>query len=319
MNYLFLIIALLTFGLSGFSQKKQTVIFYNVENLFDTLDGTNNDSEFLPDGKFNWTPERYNQKILHISRVLNDMNSPLFVGLCEVENAQVVRDVLSVTPKLNKHGLVHFESPDSRGIDVALVYDSARLRLLESGNIRFLLPGKDAPSTRDIVWGKFVHKKDTIFALVNHWPSRSGGQEQSEPNRIQAAQSARIFIDSLLQKNKQSKIVLMGDLNDNPSNKAPQLIAEKLVPMIHPTSGKFGGTYNYKGEWDILDHIYVSPGFLKTKKGSRVKKDSGVIHSFDYLVEQYNGNTVPFRTFGGVKYLGGYSDHLPVSVTIVLP
>lgn len=307
-----------SFGIVSFSQNIRNIAFYNVENLFDTLDGTNDDAEFLPDGKNNWTSERYDEKIVHINKVIDELNNPLFIGMCEIENAKVVRDVMNYSSKINNYGLLHYESPDARGIDVALIYDSMTLKLVQSGNLRFTLPGKEAPSSRDIIWGKFVQNKDTLIAMVNHWPSRSGGQESSEPNRITAAQTARTFIDSLLKDNKNYKIVFMGDLNDYPSDAAPTLIREKLVSMICPMSGSFGGTYNYKGEWDVLDHIFVSQGMLK-KKGIKAVKGSGVIHSFEYLLEEYKGQIVPFRTYAGPKYLGGYSDHLPVSIEVSVP
>ena len=303
------------------SQKKtRSIGFYNVENLFDTLDGTNDDAEFLPSGKNNWTGDRYNEKLKHIDQVFNEFNSPLIIGLCEIENRQVVEDIVSTYSLLDpkQYGIVHFESPDARGIDVALIYDSATLKLEKSGNLRFTIPGKDKPSSRDIVWGKFSYKKDTIVAMVNHWPSRSSGQVESEPGRIEAAKTARKFIDSLLTVNENYKIVLMGDLNDHAADKAPQLIDEKLTPMITKESGEFGGTHSYKDEWDVLDHMYVSDGFMKKKK-MKIIKNSGKIHSPSYLMTEYKGKIVPFRTYGGAKYLGGYSDHLPVSIDVCVP
>lgn len=315
------IIITLVFTLVGswcISQETRNIAFYNIENLFDTIDGTNDDAEFLPNGKNGWNSERYMKKIDHINQVMDELKNPLLIGMCEIENATVVRDVMRNSVKINNYGLVHYESVDARGIDVALIYDSSTLKLVKSGYIRFALPGADGKATRDILWGKFVNKKDTIMAMVNHWPSRSGGQEASEPNRLEAATQARKFIDSLLLENKYYKIVFMGDLNDYPSDKAPKMIAEKLHPQICSTSGDFGGTYNYKGEWDVLDHIMVSKGFM-TKKGMKVVSDSGKIHSFDYLLEEYKGVVVPFRTYGGSKYLGGYSDHLPVSIEVSVP
>ncbi len=297
--------------------QNRSIAFYNVENLFDTIDGSNDDSEFLPSAKTEWNASKYQEKIKHINQVFDQLLDPLLIGMCEIENAAVVQDVLNNSDKLKNYGLVHYESPDARGIDVALIYDKSVLKLIQSGKIRFTLPNQQAPSTRDIVWGKFSFKKDTIVAMVNHWPSRRGGETESEPNRLEAAKSARHFIDSLLSLNANYKIVLMGDLNDYPTDKAPLMIAEKLIPMIFPSSGAFGGTHNYKDEWDVLDHIFVSCGTFK-KKGIRTIKDSGKIHSFDFLLNEYKGKTVPFRTYGGTKYLGGYSDHLPVSIEVNL-
>lgn len=315
---LLLISSLLFIGFSSCAQTNRQIAFYNVENLFDTIDGINEDTEFLPSGKNVWNSERYFAKINHINQVIDELNNPLLIGLCEIENAQVVREVMKYSSKINNYGLLHYESPDARGIDVALIYDSLTLTLVQSGKLRYTLPGKDSPSSRDIIWGKFVQKKDTLIAMVNHWPSRSGGQEASEVNRLAAAATARTFIDSLLNVNKNYKIVFMGDLNDYPSDKAPKMIGEKLKPMVCANSGDFGGTYNYKGEWDVLDHIFVSDGLLK-KKGIKVIKNSGAIHSFDYLLEEYKEQIVPFRTYAGSKYLGGYSDHLPVSIEVSFP
>jgi predicted extracellular nuclease len=305
------------------AQSTREIAFYNVENLFDTLDGANDDAEFLPAGKNAWNSARYNEKLDHINKVFDNFSNPLFIGMCEIENATVVRDVMKHSVKLNNYGLVHYESADARGIDVALIYDSSTMILKESGFIRFSLPGEESKATRDIVWGKFSYKKETIIVMVNHWPSRSGGQEASEPNRLEAAKNARTFIDSLLSENKNAKIVFMGDLNDYPTNKAPQSVAEKLTPQITALSGDFGGTYNYKGEWDVLDHIMVSNGMInkkcKQKKSISLIPNSGEIHAFDFLLEEYKGQVVPFRTYGGSKYLGGYSDHLPVSIEVSLP
>jgi len=317
MKYL-LTLSLLTASLFLFSQSTRKIAFYNVENLFDTIDGSNDDAEFLPSSKLNWNGARYNEKIAHINQVIKELNNPLIMGFCEVENAQVLRDVIKNSTLPKSYGLVHYESPDARGIDVGMIYDSSILHLQKSGYLRFTLPGQDKPSTRDILWAKYSLGKDTLFAMINHWPSRRSGQDESQPNRIKAAETARHFIDSLVEKNKNTKLIFMGDLNDYPTDIAPQMISEKLTPMILPESGEFGGTHNYNNEWDVLDHVMVSTALLKSK-GIKVLKKSGEIHSFEYLITEYKGQMVPFRTYGGNKYLGGYSDHLPVSVNVSLP
>jgi predicted extracellular nuclease len=316
---LFAILIWMSISCSVNAQKqKRTIGFYNVENLFDTIKGPNDDSEFLPDSKNQWNSQKYFEKLDHINQVFDQWDNPLIIGMCEIENARVVRDVIKRSSKLNGYGVVHYESPDARGIDVALIYDSSVLELCSSGNLRFTIPSQDSPSSRDIVWGKFAYNKDTIVAMVNHWPSRRGGQNESEPGRLEAAKTARKFIDSLLTVNKNYKIVFMGDLNDHPGDKAPQLIDEKLDPFITKRSGEFGGTHSYNNEWDVLDHIFVSPGFIKKKK-IKVIKESGKIHSYDFLLSEYKGNIVPFRTYAGSRYLGGYSDHFPVSIEVSIP
>jgi predicted extracellular nuclease len=311
---LFSTLLFLTIGCAVSQKKSESIAFYNVENLFDVEDGPNDDSEFLPDSKNQWTKERYEEKLSHIRKVLGDLSYPMIVGFCEIENEGVLKALISGDQNLANYGTVHYDSPDARGIDVGFIYNKTKLSVISSGKIRFTLPGDTEPKSRDIVWGKFVAKKDTIFAMVNHWPSRR--TDDSEPKRIKAAESARIFIDSVLKVNPNAKIVFMGDLNDHPSDKAPQLISSKLTPMISKSSGEFGGTHQYNKEWDVLDHIMVSPGFQKGKL--KVLPNSGKIHSFSYLIEEYKGNKQPFRTYVGAKYLGGYSDHLPVSIQVKL-
>lgn len=317
MRFLLFTLLIISFS-SSFAQKTRTVAFYNVENLFDTIDGTNDDAEFLPVAKAQWISKRYEEKLSHIRQVLTEIGNPLIAGFVEIENANVVRDIIKNQSVFKNYGLVHYDSKDARGIDVAMIYDSCKLKLQQSGLIRFVLPGDTIPTSRDIVWAKYKLKKETVFVLVNHWPSRRSGAEESEAKRVKAAESAKTFIDSVLTTDKNAKIILMGDLNDYPQDKAPQLIAKSLSPMIVKESGKFGGTYNYKGQWEIMDHIFVSEG-LKTKGKLKTIPNSGKIHSFPYLLEEYKGQIVPFRTYAGTKYLGGYSDHLPVSIEISVP
>ncbi len=317
MNKLLIAFSLVLIGCNGLSQKNTHVVaFYNVENLFDTIDQPHNDEEFLPDGKNKWTSERYLDKLRKMNQVIDSMGNVVLLGMCEIENGQVIKDLNDASGTRKNFGIVHYESPDGRGIDVGMIYDPAVLKLSSSGLIRFRIPNPETPDTRDIVWAKFVHKKDTLFAMVNHWPSRRGGEEQSEPNRLKAAQMASRFIDSVMAASPKSKLVFMGDLNDYPANNSVKMIGERLHPMISKASGKFGGSYNYRNEWDVLDHIMISPN---AHKGSfRFVKDSGKIMSDDFLIEEYKGNLVPKRNYAGNKYLDGYSDHLPVKVGVVL-
>lgn len=299
------------------AQENRTIAFYNVENLFDTLDTPNkDDAEFLPKSNRQWNSLRYNEKIAHINEVVEHMNKPLILGLCEIENESVVRDIINFSKLKDTYGIVHTESNDMRGIDNAIIYDSTVLTLVSDGVIRFDMPEGSRP-TRDIIWGKFVSGKDSILTMINHWPSRSGGQAKSEPKRLIAAIAAKTYIDSVLQASPTMQIVFMGDLNDHPDNRAPQMISDVLKPMITANSGEFGGTHNYRGEWGILDHIFISSNFMK-KKGIHVAKKSGKIYSPDFILSTYKGNIVPFRTYGGGNYLKGYSDHLPVSISIDL-
>lgn len=312
------LLTLLSFFVSHAQDNQSHVLFYNVENLFDTLDTPNkNDSEFLPDARRNWNSDKYNEKLAHINQVITDMEKPAIIGLCEIENKAVVEDIVSSGNLAGTHTVVHHESLDMRGIDNAIIYDSTKLNLLEDGIVRFDMPEGNTPS-RDIVWAKFERNGSHVYVMVNHWPSRRGGQLISEPKRLVAANAASEFIDSLQAADKNVQIVFMGDLNDYPEDRAPQMISERLKPQISAKSGEYGGTHNYRGEWNVLDHILVSKSALKKKGALRVSKKSGEIHSFEYLMTTYKERIVPFRTYGGGKYLGGYSDHLPVSVKITL-
>jgi len=313
-----LVFSLLFVGVKySFAQKNSYYVgFYNVENLFDTIDQPNNDEEFLPQSKKQWTRERYEEKLANLNQVIDSMGNVVLLGLCEVENRGVVADLNAYSKTRKQFGIVHYDSPDLRGIDVALIYDSSRFTVHSSGVIRYELPKSQTPLTRDILWAKMVYKKDTLLTMVNHWPSRRGGQQQSNPNRVYAAQKATQFIDSVMIASPKIKFVFMGDLNDYPDNEAPKLIAQRLRPNITHQSGKFGGSYNYKNEWDILDHIFVSENAHKGKIS--FIENSGEIVSSVFLLEEYKGVLVPKRTYAGSKYIGGYSDHLPVRVKIKL-
>ena len=204
------------------AQQIQTVAFYNVENLFDTIDGPNDDAEFLPAAESKWNTEKYNAKLEHIRQVMAALNMPMIMGVCEIENRGVLADVIGQD---KRYGIVHYDSPDARGIDVALLYRKDLLRLKSSGKIRFTLPGDSIPTSRDIVWAQYQYKKESLYVLVNHWPSRRSGADESAPRRLMAAQMAGQFIDSLQKNDPKAKIILMGDLNDHPQDAAPPLIA----------------------------------------------------------------------------------------------
>ncbi|MFA7274395.1 MAG: endonuclease/exonuclease/phosphatase family protein [Crocinitomicaceae bacterium] len=314
MKFTCILLAIFAFT-SGFTQTKSNVLFYNVENLFDTIDSPNvDDAEFLPSSKKSWNTAKYQEKISHINQVMDEFSSIALMGMCEIENKTVVEDVVKGQKKPFK--IVHFDSQDARGIDVALLYNPSIFKLKKKGYLRFTLKvNEESKATRDILYVQLKNGKSNVYVLVNHWPSRSGGEKETEANRILAAQTAKNFIDEILAKDANAKIIFMGDLNDYPSNQSVQLIDEKLDPMILKSSGSMGGSYSYKNEWDVLDHILVSPG-LKNNKGIQVVDGSGKINEFPFLLTTYKDNIVPFRTFARDDYLKGYSDHLPVSIEI---
>ena len=240
----------------------------------------------------------------------------MLIGLCEIENKDVIEDIIHNNKKLKHYKPIHFNSLDARGIDVGLIYNTKKLTLLDKGLIRFNLPEQDTPTSRDILWAKLSYKNEVFYTMVNHWPSRRGGTEKSAPKRIKAATKAKEFIDSLLSIDINTKVILMGDLNDYPSNRSVTKLQEIMTSCITKESNQYGGTNSYRGQWNILDHIMISNGFQNMKL--RIKPESGKIYSPDYLITEYKGNKVPFRTYGGSKYLEGYSDHLPVYIELSL-
>ncbi len=306
-------------------------MFYNVENLFDAQDDSlTRDEEFLPEGERHWTDYKVYEKVQHISKVIigvGGWQAVDLIGMAEIENRAVLEQLIRQTT-LHKtaYQIVHRESPDARGIDVALFYNPATFTLLSEGFFRIESPDYNQ-ATREILYAVgVVNGQDTLHVFVNHWPSRWGGQLESEYKRLAAAQVLRSKVDSLLQQNAQAKILIMGDLNDEPENKS---VAEVLG--AHPVKGEYQnkelynmmtqfdtgktGSHKYKGVWGILDHIIVS-GSLLQPVGWTTSVAQAHIYKADFLLEKDETHLgmKPFRTFGGYKYLGGYSDHLPVFI-----
>lgn len=318
-SFLLIVLFLISSNLSQ-AQDTRIIGFYNVENLFDTIKSTDPwDDEFLPSAVKQWNTQKYTNKITHLASVLDNLPyKPVLFGFSEVENKAVVEDLIKHTTQLKDFGIVHYESPDVRGIDVALIYDKKEVTILYSRPINVTIPTSKTHKTRDILYVKAITGKDTVHIFVNHWPSRFGGEEASEPNRLKAACVETLIIDSLLDLNINTKIISMGDLNDYPSNMSPQLIQQFLFPAIDSTSNKYGGSYNYREKWGQLDHIFVSSNLLHASKtkGIKLASEKGVIFTPDFLITQYKGVDIPKRYFVGNKYLGGYSDHLPVFITV---
>lgn len=309
-------------------EREYTIVFYNVENLFDTIDDPQTrDEDFLPEGKLNWTPKRYQDKLSKIDKVLYNINPkdlPEIIGLCEVENRQVLQDLIE-QEELRKgdYKIVHQESPDNRGIDCALLYRSKKFKYLNHNAI----PVQITPTynTRDILYVKgIIGKKDTIHLFVNHWPSRRGGLIKSEPNRIFAAGKLRNTLDSLYSLNSKANIIIMGDLNDEPSNRSVEhiLIANnqidnpnnlELYNLMYDQHIQERGSYNYRGQWNMLDNLIVSQNLLHRKSSYHTSTKSGQIYNPQWIsYRNKREQWTPSRTYGGKKYFGGYSDHYPV-------
>lgn len=314
------------------------VVSYNVENLFDYRHDTlKNDYEFLPDGIRHWNYGKYKKKLDAIARVITAVGGwtpPALVALCEVENDSVLRD-LTQRSLLREAGYryVMTDSPDQRGIDVALLYQRNMFKLLsyQSIPIPSVFGKKRFHPTRDILHvSGLLLNKDTLDVFVCHLPSRSGGAKESEPYRLFAAQQLKTAADSIYRHRRHPQILIMGDFNDYPANKsvrevmaaeAPPYNKDDLQPqkLYHllarkAASRKNFGSYKYQGEWGLLDHIIVSGTLLLPSSGFYTDESKADIFHPDFLFtedKKYSGKQ-PFRTFYGMKYQGGYSDHLPV-------
>lgn len=312
--------------------KRFRIMFYNVENLFDTADDSlTDDNAFTPAGDLHWTRNRYYTKLNNISKViiaLGGWNPPDVIGLCEIENRQVLSDLVRNTPLLKfNYGIVHINSPDRRGIDVALLYNPKTVRMLDYTQHAVAAKGL---KTRDILLVKSLLGGDTCYFAVNHWPSRSSGQLESEKHRFVAASLLRRLTDSLMTRSPNAKIVAMGDFNDDPTDESivnylgahvpgHSLSGTQLYNLTRiPGEGPAGGTLKYQGMWNTFDQIMVSGTLLLAKTGLKTVPDSFTIFRFGFLLEPdetYNGSK-PFRTYIGFRYHGGFSDHLPVYIDL---
>ncbi|MCF8258427.1 MAG: hypothetical protein K9J06_12800 [Flavobacteriales bacterium] len=303
-----------------------TVVFYNVENLFDTIDTPDVlDEDFTPQGKLKWDSERYNKKLRDLARVLTEAAAgslPSAIGLCEIENRAVVEDLMRTDGlKKGRYKVVHEESADERGIDVAFAYDPGLMSELHHERIRFTFDFDTATTTRDILYVKMLAGADTLHFFVNHWPSRRGGQAESEPKRLVPANILRQRTDAIMKVDKGARIVIMGDFNDYPDNSTMTDVLRSvpgsnsgltnLTYNLH-TSGN--GTYSYKGEWGMLDQFIVSDGLLNGHTGLTCADTSASIFRPQWLLftNEKSGERSPSKTYGGEKYHGGFSDHLPI-------
>ncbi|MFW6019424.1 MAG: endonuclease [Bacteroidales bacterium] len=310
------------------------IMFYNVENLFDTEDDTlKKDEDFLPDGPRNWSEYRFWQKVNKLSSVIISVGGwepPAVVGLCEVENRNAL-NALFYGSGLKKYGynIIHFESPDVRGIDVALAYRPKKLTILHEQAVPVYLGEESSRPTRDILYVKgLTLSNDTLHFFVNHWPSRWGGEEATRPKRNKAAKTLKSVIDSLQSRPSHQNIVIMGDFNDGPEDfSIKNTLRAKdsaentfLINLMRPYLKTNKGTHFYKeatgAEWNILDQMIVSRPLLK-RKGPYTKSKAHIFDA-DFLLTDDNGNKKPLRSFIGYKYNNGYSDHLPIYLDVLL-
>lgn len=319
----------------AFGQKQLFIGFYNQENLFDTIDDPHkNDNEFLPTAKNNWNTEKYNNKINHMAKVIAGMNEgkgPDVLGMCEVENATVLTDLTRDNQLVKmKYAYVHIEGPDERSIDNALLYQSKKFNLVSAVAYPVVFKENLKSKTRDILLVKLTDKKSkaTFVVLVNHFPSRVGGQKESEAKRLNAAAVLRAIYDSINKVDPTLPVVMMGDFNDEPSDtsisgvlQARGMVAElknnDLFNTTYALKEQKLGSHFYRGEWTALDQIILSNNMVNcTGKLCYIPQSVNYIKQ-DWMLEtegKFKG--APLRTFAGQKYLNGYSDHLPIYILV---
>lgn len=308
------------------------VMSWNVENLFDIHHDTlKNDQEFLPEAQRHWNYSRYKKKLEDLSRVIvavGEWNAPALVGLCEVENDTVLRDLTQRSPlKELSYRYVMTDSPDQRGIDVALLYQRDMFKLLSSRSIP-IPPYKEYRPTRDLLHvSGLLLTGDTLDVFVCHLPSRSGGAKESEPYRLYTAGKLREAADSIMNARSHPQVIIMGDFNDYPSDKsirevlgaeAPPAVSPSPLRLYHLLARKAKsqdfGSYKYRGEWGLLDHLIVSGTLLNPSSKFFTSEEKANVARLPFLLieDERNGGDEPFRTYKGIKYQGGISDHLPI-------
>lgn len=318
------------------------VMSYNVENLFNCRhDSLKDDYEFLPDATRHWTPYRYWKKLDNIARVIRAVGGwelPALVALCEVENDSVLFDLTcrSILRKSTYRYLIT-NSEDERGIDVALLYQRELFKPLQTRHIRIKKPRKDSRPTRDIlhVTGKIL-SMDTLDVLVAHLPSRTGGAKQSDAYRQMAAEQIRAITDSLAQVRERAQIIVMGDFNDYPNSRliqetlgaekppmtSTQADSRKLYHLLaeQAETQRHQGSYKYKGVWQWLDHILVNGNLLKEDTPFHLSEAQAGVFAPPFLLTEdlQFGGVKPLRTYHGMKYQDGYSDHLPVYARFIV-
>lgn len=305
-----------------------TIAFYNVENLFDIVnDSLKHDDDFLPSSAKRWTSKRYQKKLVKLGTVISQIGeentdvAPVIVGLAEVENKKVLHDLVNSQNLINEdYSYIHYDSEDERGIDVALLYksDVFKVENSETFSVYFENEIEKQDYTRDIllVQGKLNNENTNI--LVNHWSSRREGTKETEFKRIAGANVANSIIKKLKKENPNTKIIVMGDFNDNPNCKS-LLLLEKESSLFNPFKtvwSRDNGSLNHNFKWNLFDQILFSTNFFDTNN-SNLAFDTAQVFNNKFLTQyqgKYKGQ--PFRTYAGKKYKGGYSDHFPVYIQL---
>ncbi|MCK9180483.1 MAG: endonuclease/exonuclease/phosphatase family protein [Bacteroides sp.] len=311
------------------------IAFYNVENLFDTVDDPDNpgDDEYTPSGSYAWTPEKYQKKLDNIAYVINKLGKevtpagPAIVGLAEVENRVVIEDLVKNKQIADKnYQVVHYDSPDWRGIDVGLIYNPSLFQMTHSAVHVYHHPDKPNMKTRDQLVVSGILAGELVHVIVAHWPSRYGGK--GSDNREVAAGIANEIADSLYQIDPAAKVILMGDLNDDPADRSTRVImnAKRDEKEVKP-QGWFNtmwklhdqgiGSLAYQDKWNLFDQIIVSHALLG-KDYSTLKFWKAEVFNRDFLLQKEGKKKgYPLRTFSGTTFLNGYSDHFPTLIYLL--
>ncbi|MBT3497086.1 MAG: endonuclease/exonuclease/phosphatase family protein [Candidatus Marinimicrobia bacterium] len=328
LKYMFSFIFLIHFVLASDSNSLR-IGFWNVENLFDeTNDAGVNDGEFALGGSKAMTPEVMSLKLKNLSEVLTKINPDIF-GLCEVEN----RDMLERWNKachVRNYEIVHYDSPDNRGIDVALFYDPLKVSIQDSKPIKVLLPS--GGKTRDILLVKIESNGHPFYVFVNHWPSKYGGVEKTIPLRASAGKILRREVEKIIAKEPSADIIVMGDLNDEPTDPSVKkhlgasldssklgkndIILWNVMEAFHRNPQ--GSTYKYGGKDMVYDHLIVSPGLMDNRGWGLRPGSVSIFDGEKYRQHEGKYDGYPFRFWAGNRLLGGYSDHMPIYLEIEL-
>jgi hypothetical protein len=323
------------FPLNAQNYNNAIIGFYNLENLFDTINDPNkNDEEFLPNGKNQWNSEKYFIKLKNMADVISligqDYGGWVVLGVSEVENQAVLEDLI-IQDKLKplKLKVAHHDSPDKRGVDVSFLYNPERFEFISLKAFPLVVPNKPDFISRDqVLMTGVLDKKDTLFIIVNHWPSKSGGEARSAPGRNAAGVLSKHICDSIFAIHPNANIIIMGDLNADPiescitkelgaigkiKNLTPQKIYNPMYPMFQEGIGSLA----YQDNWNLFDQIMVSYNLVTPNSSNYYKFSNAYVFRKSFMINKSGSFTgYPFRTFAGGSFIGGYSDHLPVYIIL---
>lgn len=314
------------------------VAFYNLENLFDTINNNGKyDKEFSPDGARQWNGEKYRMKLHNMAYAISQMRSritpmgPAFIGVSEIENRSVLDDLVAQPEIADMHlQVVHHDSPDRRGVDVAALYNPRYFRLHSVSNSLLSIPSNPNFRSRDQMCVTGVMGADTLSVIVNHWPSRMGGQQQSNYLREAAAALSKHIADSLWALRPNQGVIVMGDLNDDPmdpscakvlgaAKKADKVSEHQFYNPFWQMLDRGIGTLAYRSQWNLFDQIIVSGSLLESNTGKhRLHFWKAQVNNFEFLRDnEGTRQNYPLRTFSGGSYLNGYSDHFPTEIFLI--